>query len=134
MESTAGRELVIQSSLEEINAVEAFLEELNAIHQFKDDVFGNIMIATTEAVTNGIIHGNKNNPNLKVFIRSQLLKPYLLSITVQDQGPGFEPDSIKDPTAPENLLSEDGRGVFIIRHLTDSCEWRGNVLEMRFNI
>jgi serine/threonine-protein kinase RsbW len=135
-EVSAERELQIQSRIDEILRVERFVEELNALCGFKDDVFANIMVAVTEAVNNGIVHGNKQVVAKSVTLRSKMLNPFLLSITVQDEGPGFDYHHMPDPTDPLNLLQERGRGVFVMSHLADSIQYRGNgsEVEMRFNI
>ena len=136
MSKKANKKIEIASTLDELVNVESFLEELNTELKFKEDVYGNVMIAVTEAVNNGIFHGNKQNSAKRVKIASELLNPFLLSITVEDEGVGFDMNKIKDPTATENLLNENGRGIFVIKHLTDFFEYkgRGNILEMRFNI
>lgn len=133
---SAEKELVLRSEIDEILRVERFVEELNAEHRFKDDVFANILVAVTEAVNNGIIHGNHEDAQKHVILRSRMLNPFLLSITVEDQGPGFNFQAVKDPTDPDALLSEHGRGVYVMRHLADSILYHGNgnIVEMRFNI
>jgi serine/threonine-protein kinase RsbW len=133
---SAEKELVLRSEIDEILRVERFVEDLNSEYRFKEDVFANILVAVTEAVNNGIVHGNHEDPTKQVVLRTKLVNPFLLSITVADQGPGFNYQTVKDPTDPDALLSEHGRGVFVMRHLADSIQYHGNgnTVEMRFHV
>ena len=130
------KEIEILSDPENIRLVEEFIEELKIDLSFKDDVYGNVMVATTEAVNNGIVHGNKCDADKKVFVRSKPMGKYRLCIEVEDQGPGFDPEALPDPTAPENLEKAGGRGVFIMSHLCDELKFgnEGRKVEMIFNI
>jgi len=130
------RKLVIASKSENILLVENFVEQLQEEYRVKEDVYGNIVIAVTEAVNNGIMHGNKENPDKSVSISARLLNPFLLTITVQDEGNGFNVDNLPDPTLPENILSDTGRGVYIIKEICDNVEYsrNGTTVTMQFNI
>lgn len=130
------RKLIIASKSENILLVENFVEQLQDEYRVKEDVYGNIVIAVTEAVNNGIMHGNKENPDKSVSISARLLNPFLLTITVQDEGQGFSVDDLPDPTLPENILSDTGRGVYIIKEICDNVEYtlRGTTVTMQFNI
>ena len=86
-----------------------------------DNSFMNILIAFTEAVNNAIYHGNKKNPEKKVIITLEKNTQHFI-IYVKDEGVGFVESNIPDPTLPENLLKQSGRGVFLIRKLTDEME------------
>lgn len=136
LDQPAARTLVIESRVEQLSLVEDFVEELRDTLNFKEDVYGNILVAVTEAANNGILHGNQNDAQKTVTIRSELVTPYCLQIVVADQGTGFDHTNRKDPTAPENLLSEHGRGVFVMEHLADNIEFlgNGNTVQMQFNI
>lgn len=130
------RELVIESLPENIHKVEDLIENLREEFEFKDDVYGNVMIATTEAVNNGIIHGNKSDGTKTVTVRIVTTNPYRLIIQVEDQGPGFDYANLNDPTAPENLENPGGRGVFLMSHLCDELNFanEGRKVELVFNI
>ena len=136
MQEMQERTLVIASALENINQVESFVEQIQADFEVREDVFGNILVALTEAVNNSIKHGNAEDPSKTVTIKAGLLNPFLLCIQVEDEGPGFNVGGLPDPTLPENWLVSTGRGVFFIQQLADSAEYRGrgNICEMRFNI
>ena len=94
------------------------------------------MIALTEAVNNAINHGNKRDASKSVVVIAELRNPFLLEISVEDEGEGFHYLDVPDPTLPENVLSESGRGIFIMREITDNFSYneRGNALIMQFNI
>lgn len=130
------KQLELESKPEVIHAVEAFLEEINQELSFKEDVYANVMVAVTEAVNNSILHGNKEDPEKKVYIYVEMENQYRLKIAVSDEGDGFDPDRLDDPTAPENIENIGGRGVFLMRHLADELNFEdeGRMVEMRFNI
>lgn len=130
------KELVIKSDPDNIFQVEEFIEGIRSHLNFKDDVYGNVMVAITEAVNNGIVHGNKGDKEKDVKIVCEAVNPYRLMVAVEDDGPGFDPDTLPDPTAPENLANPGGRGVFLMRHLSDEIQFtnEGRRVEMIFNI
>ncbi|HEX2899962.1 MAG TPA: ATP-binding protein [Bacteroidia bacterium] len=130
------KELEITSNPERILEVEQFIEEIRDFLGFKDDVFGNVMIAVTEAVNNSIRHGNRGDGSKLVRIHCAALNPYRIMMAVEDEGTGFDPESLPDPTAPENVLRESGRGVFLMRQLSDEIHFQnaGRRVEMVFNI
>jgi serine/threonine-protein kinase RsbW len=130
------RNIVLGSRSDEIHRVEAFIDEIRNELSFKEDVYGNVMVAVTEAVNNSIFHGNKEDANKSVYIEVKMENQYRLVIQVRDEGPGFDPDGLDDPTAPENLVNIGGRGVFLMRHLADELSFldEGKIVEMVFNI
>lgn len=130
------RHLIISSRVEELSQVEDFIEELNQEYKFKEDVYGNILITVTEAVNNAILHGNKGDGGKKIRITCGFITDYMIFFSVEDEGTGFDFQNIKDPTAPENILDEHGRGVFVMQHLADEMLYKGvgNIVELRFNI
>ena len=130
------KELIIKSTPDNIYQVEEFIEEVRDELDFKDDVYGNVMVAITEAVNNSIIHGNKGDSSKNVKIQCSTSNPYRLMVAVEDEGDGFDPDTLPDPTAPENLANPGGRGVFLMRNLSDDISFTndGKRVEMIFNI
>lgn len=130
------KELVIKSDPDNIYKVEEFIEDVRGSLDFKDDVYGNVMVAITEAVNNCIVHGNRGDVTKNVTILCESKNPYRLIVSVEDQGNGFDPDALPDPTAPENLENPGGRGVFLMRHLADEISFlnEGRKVEMVFNI
>ncbi|MFH1846596.1 MAG: ATP-binding protein [Candidatus Omnitrophota bacterium] len=83
----------------------------------EDDIF-DIHVGLEEALRNAMIHGNKSNPNKKVSIATEVTED-MVTICVEDEGDGFNPENLPDPTLDENLLKESGRGVYLMKHLMD---------------
>lgn len=130
-------QLIIPSLPESLSFVENFVENLCLQYKIDDSLFGNILIALTEAVNNAIIHGNKNNPDKNVVITHTVsTAPKTLTIKVTDEGNGFDYLNIPDPTAPENLETIGGRGVFLIKQLSDLVIFsdKGETIELQFRI
>jgi serine/threonine-protein kinase RsbW len=123
----------IPSILENIRMIESFIDNSKEKFQLDEDLYGNIMIAVTEAVNNAIKHGNANNSSKNVFL-SLTLNQNLLKFVIKDEGSGFDHDNLPDPTAPENLEKPGGRGIFLMKHLSDEVEFteNGKTVELSF--
>ncbi|HSY63083.1 MAG TPA: ATP-binding protein [Terriglobales bacterium] len=91
-----------------------------------------VEIALREALANAIIHGNHENPRKHVYVRFRC-KPDEVSIAVKDEGPGFDINKVADPTAPENIGSIHGRGIYLMKALMDEVRFEENgvVVQMR---
>lgn len=118
-----------------VSAVEPFVEKLVDRYNLDPDKQCNILISLTEAVTNAIIHGNRKQEAKTVQVRSRKEKD-CLTVRVSDEGKGFDYDSLPDPTAPENLCRCGGRGVFLMKQLSDNIRFynNGSTVEMRFKL
>ncbi len=127
--------LTLASDPKNITRVETFVEGLVDKYQISPDVYGNILISLTEAVTNAIIHGNDNDSSKRVFVKLKKGKDRI-AFLISDEGGGFNFDNIPDPTSPENLLKLGGRGVFLMKQLSDDVVFseNGSTVEIRFNI
>jgi serine/threonine-protein kinase RsbW len=125
----------LDSKPESLSVVERMIEEIRDTHNVSEDTFGNILVAMTEAVTNAIYHGNKSDSSKKVRIQYGFIQN-TLSFTVTDEGPGFDFYHLPDPTAPENLDKECGRGIFLMKHLADQLIFSdgGRVVELHFKL
>lgn len=125
----------IPSLIENIRVIESFIDNSKEEFEFEDDVYGNIMVAVTESVNNAIRHGNKFDKEKIVYLTLQVENNQLL-FEVEDEGPGFDYDSLPDPTAPENLESPGGRGIFLMRNLCDEVNFldNGKKVQLIFNI
>jgi len=123
----------VPSLMENIRMIESFIDNAKERFHLDDDMYGNIMIAVTEAVNNAIKHGNASDKSKNVFL-SLALDDSMLKFTVKDEGPGFNYDNLPDPTAPENLEKLGGRGIFLMRHLSDEVDFKdqGRVVELSF--
>ena len=123
--SLQNRELEIMSLPENINKVEVLIEELKEEFGLTEEMEANILVSLSEAVNNAIFHGNQSNPSKKVKIGLQKSDTEL-KFFVEDEGPGFDFNDVKDPTAPENLDKPAGRGIFLIKSLADHVEFLNN--------
>jgi len=87
----------------------------------------NFRVGLTEALTNAMLYGNAHDPSTRVRVEVTL-EDGRLEARVTDQGRGFDPSTIPDPTEPENILKEGGRGLFLMRQLLDEVSYndRGN--------
>ena len=123
----------VPSIVENIRMIESFIDNAKEKFHLDDDLYGNIMIAVTEAVNNAIKHGNSSNKSKNVQI-SLFLQDSLLKFVVKDEGEGFDYADLPDPTAPENLKKPGGRGIFLMKHLSDEVEFKenGRVVELSF--
>lgn len=119
------KKLTLASGFDELQLVESFVGELQEWTGFGDDLFGNVLLALSEAVTNAIVHGNKEDKSKKVYIAAVLEKDSI-KISVKDEGEGFDPDTLPDPLKEENLLKEGGRGVYLIEQYADEITYAEN--------
>lgn len=127
--------LELDSKLDSILRVEQLIDQLRDELTLGDEIIGNIIVAVTEAVNNAIIHGNKLNPKKKVTLSVGQENNHLVFI-IQDSGTGFDYNNLPDPTAPENLEKPTGRGVFLMKHLSDLVIFsdNGNQVEIHFKL
>ena len=127
--------LTLASDPKNITRVETFVEGLVSKYHISPDVYGNILISLTEAVTNAITHGNLNDTTKRVYVKLKKRKDRI-AFLISDEGRGFDFDQLPDPTSPENLLKIGGRGVFLMRQLSDDIVFseNGSTVEIRFNI
>jgi serine/threonine-protein kinase RsbW len=123
----------IPSISENIRIVESFIDNIKEKFNVDDDLYGNIMVAVTESVNNAIKHGNKCDSSKNVILTADC-DENALTITVEDQGKGFDYINLPDPTAPENLEKVGGRGVFLMKHLCDEVKFveNGRIVVMKF--
>jgi len=125
----------LDSNPESVSEVEGFVEQIREEVEIPDEMYANILVCLTEAVNNCIIHGNKFDP-LKKVVLTGVKKDNVLSFTASDEGEGFDFEHLPDPTAPENIEKVTGRGVYLMRQLSDYLKYSkgGATVEMRFNI
>lgn len=125
----------IPSLSENIRMIESFIDNAKEKYHLDDDIYGNIMIAVTEAVNNAIKHGNNGDSSKNVSI-SLSLEEGLIRFKIEDEGVGFDFHHLPDPTAPENLEKPGGRGIFLMKHLADEVEFKenGKIVELLFYI
>ncbi|MDZ7647858.1 MAG: ATP-binding protein [Cytophagales bacterium] len=125
----------IPSISDNIRMIESFIDNAKDKYHLNDDIYGNIMIAVTEAVNNAIKHGNKGDSGKNVSLALSLQEG-MIKFRVEDEGIGFDFRDLPDPTAPENLEKPGGRGIFLMKHLADEVDFSqlGKVVELSFYI
>jgi serine/threonine-protein kinase RsbW len=125
----------IPSISDNIRMIESFIDNAKDKYHLNDDIYGNIMIAVTEAVNNAIKHGNKGDSAKNVSLVLSLQEG-MIKFRVEDEGIGFDFHDLPDPTAPENLEKPGGRGIFLMKHLADEVDFSqlGKVVELSFYI
>jgi serine/threonine-protein kinase RsbW len=111
-------EFECKSDPKEIAKVEPFLQKINKATRMDDGTFYRLLVAGTEAINNGILHGNKSDPSKSVFATCTVDSRSLV-FRVRDQGRGFKPEEVPDPLEEKNLLKTSGRGIFLMRSLMD---------------
>jgi serine/threonine-protein kinase RsbW len=123
----------VPSITENIRMIESFIDNAKERFHLDDDIYGNIMIAVTEAVNNAIKHGNSSDKTKNVHL-SLSLEDSLIKFTVKDEGIGFDYHNLPDPTSPENLEKPGGRGIFLMKHLSDEVQFKdkGRIVELSF--
>ncbi|MFN2531674.1 MAG: ATP-binding protein [Pyrinomonadaceae bacterium] len=115
-------ELNLPSRIEAVaTAAAAVAEFVNRAGVSEEAAFG-IDMAIREAVTNAVIHGNRQDENKSVEVTMKS-SPDAVEISVHDQGPGFNPIDVPDPTRDENILKTSGRGIFFMRTFMDEVDW-----------
>jgi len=129
------KKLKIESSIKNMRVVETAIDDITNEYGINKENYGKILVSALEAVNNAIVHGNKSD-NKKYVSIELFLQDEMLQITVEDEGNGFKPGEIPDPTKPENIESINGRGIFLMSRLADEIEFnrKGNKVKMTFKI
>jgi len=113
------------SRIEAVNeAAAAVAEFMNRLGIGEDIAFG-VDMAVREAVTNAVIHGNKFDSAKQVELEVRNT-PDVFEISVDNQGSGYNPNEVPDPTTDENILKTSGRGIFFMRNFMDAVDWSMN--------
>ncbi len=114
--------LEIESNPNNLITVEEFVNYFSTELKIDESKVPGILLAVTEAVTNAIIHANKCISDKMVHIKVYV-KEKKLYISVKDEGGGFDPSKVPDPTEPENLLKDSGRGLYLMRVYMDDLKY-----------
>jgi serine/threonine-protein kinase RsbW len=127
--------VAIGSRFENIEIVQVVLNDSLERLGLDDDARHWIDLAVREGVANAIQHGNQADPDKRVEVTLHFDGGEVV-VRIEDEGPGFDPERVSDPLAPENLLRPNGRGIFYIESFMDGVEWGfrdggGTVLTLR---
>jgi serine/threonine-protein kinase RsbW len=115
-------ELSLPSRIDTVATAAAAVAEFLSRSGITEDAAFGIDMAVREAVTNAVLHGNHEDENKTVDVTLKS-SPDAVEISVHDQGPGFNPEDVPDPTADENILKASGRGIFFMRNFMDEVNW-----------
>jgi len=114
--------LEIDSDPNNLITVEEFVNYFAKDLGLDEERMNGLLLSVTEATTNAIIHGNKSDKSKHVFI-NVTANEHTLTIVVRDQGTGFNPSEVPDPTHPDNLLKDSGRGLYLMRVYMDELHY-----------
>lgn len=113
----------IESSRKQIPEVEKLLVKANEDFNIEEERFHKLLVAVSELVLNAIVHGNKESPLKKVKVTAEY-NDRKMRVSVLDEGFGFDINQIPDPTSPENVHKESGRGLYLVKQLIDKFEYK----------
>jgi len=119
-----------------VDIISPFVDQMTRfISRFRvaDETGFEIELALREALANAILHGNQENPRKRVHVKCRCATNGVVSMTIEDEGTGFEYDAVPDPTSPDNQLRTRGRGIYLMRTLMDEVHFDqgGSVVHMR---
>ncbi len=127
--------LNIESDKKELIKVESFLRNIYKDKQLPEESFNKVLLCISEAVINSIEHGNRNTREKKVSVVVDCQESGL-NVEVMDEGEGFDYDMIPDPTKDENIRKERGRGIYIIRTVSNNLIFKdkGKCVEFKIEL
>lgn len=113
----------LESTLDSVNKAEQAARDVALRAGFPQDEADRISMAVREAAVNAVLHGNRYDQNKRMFLAFETTADSI-TISIRDEGTGLDPEIIPDPLAPENLLKQSGRGIFLIRAFMDEVKFR----------
>ncbi len=123
------REIQVKSTLHAAKLPEKTILKDVENHGFGPETTFAIKLALEEAMTNAVRHGNANDPDKSIRVRFAVSNECAV-IIVRDDGPGFDPDTVPDPTAPDRLSQPSGRGIMLMGAYMDEVKYRDNGREV----
>lgn len=117
--------LSISSEVGNIIKVENFIESFSETFSLPPDLFGKISLSIIEAVNNAILSGNKLDASKQVCLEAWE-ENNKFHVSIEDEGQGFDYNHIPDPTLPDNILKDAGRGLYIMKTLSDELIFEKN--------
>ena len=122
MTTSTAKRYTFDSSIDSLAKVEQLILSLKEVHNIPEDIYGNIVVATSEGMINAIKHGNNFDSDKKVNVFFESNDNQYIFI-ISDNGPGFDYSNVPDPTHPDNIEKVYGRGIFIMKMLSDEVEF-----------
>lgn len=116
-------EVMLESTLESVDQAEAITLRFAGEAGFNEEDVAKVGMAVRESMVNAVFHGNHYDRRKKAGLRLELEQGRLVA-TVTDQGEGFDVERVPDPLAPENMLRQSGRGIFLIKAFMDEFHVR----------
>jgi serine/threonine-protein kinase RsbW len=101
-----------------IPAIDEFILSKTNLLKLDEDTLSDLSLSVSEAIANAMVHGNKLDPNKNVIVSINISDDELV-LSIKDEGEGFDPGSVPDPTKPENIMRDSGRGIHIMRSFID---------------
>lgn len=111
----------LESTLESVDAAESLVTEAASKLGIEEEERLQLGMAVRECMVNAVVHGNRYSKKKRVHLSVEV-KEKQLEITIGDEGDGFDMTSLPDPTAPENLLRQSGRGLLLMRAFVDNFD------------
>jgi serine/threonine-protein kinase RsbW len=121
--STRNFDVLLASNLESVDEAEELVLDIAKESGFPEDELHKISMAVRETVVNAVVHGNRYSAHKKVHLGASF-EEGRLTVTVGDEGDGFDLASVPDPLADENLLHQSGRGLLLVRAFVDEFQLR----------
>jgi len=112
----------ISSDPDNLVEVEKFIADVAGELNFNDEIKNSLTLSVSEATSNAIVHGNKLDPKKSIIIKV-IVEDDKIIVIIKDEGPGFDPTSIPNPTMPENLLKDSGRGIHIMKNFLHDLQY-----------
>lgn len=113
---------IFPSDPELLPEIETYAVEIAQEVNLNEDKFNDLSLAVAEAASNGIKHGNKNDPNKKLYVNITVSESEFV-VSIKDEGTGFKPEDVPDPTKPENILKDSGRGLHIMKSFSENVKF-----------
>lgn len=126
--------MVINSHKSELRKVEKFIDAIFKENSLNRVHFNRVILCVSEAVINSIEHGNKNDTNKTVTIEVNCDLENI-DVKIEDEGSGFDLKEVENPTTKNNVKKESGRGIYIIRTLSDNLKYNqsGNSVQLKID-
>ncbi len=126
--------LDISSNIENVRSVEPFLKKFCTQHKLCKNTYSDMLLVLTEAVTNSIKHGNELDPSKKVTIELQRHNCGKVCFEIKDEGKGFDPMKVPDPTQPNRITQPNGRGLMLMNAIANKVDYtqKGKCCKIEF--